>query len=367
MKKLFTSFLVLSLVFSLFGCGERESSPQPNTSADNKTEAITESSTEAATEAETEESTTETETTESATETDTTEAATETDTAESATDTDPVESTTERVVLDLEDISETKENAFTCTYDGVKHDFILSLPDEVENAPLIVMFHGAGDSPENFRRTSGFDNDALPKGYAVCYVGGTVNGKAGRNSRSWNYGRLEPDNDDVGFIKALVNYLADEYSIDKEHVFCAGFSNGGFMNFRLALEAQDTVLACVSVGGDLCKTLWKVRPEKNDVGMLVVYGENDESIPKNFDGSSKTALDPAIEDVIDYMASSNGLEKKSEDEIGDGSILCKYGADSDKDMVWSVVVNDGKHGWPTKELDGFSVNELILEFFENWR
>jgi poly(3-hydroxybutyrate) depolymerase len=110
-----------------------------------------------------------------------------------------------------------------------------------------------------------------------------------------------------------------------------------------------------------------VRPEKNDVGMLVVYGENDESIPKNFDGSSKTALDPAIEDVIDYMASSNGLEKKSEDEIGDGSILCKYGADSDKDMVWSVVVNDGKHGWPTKELDGFSVNELILEFFENWR
>ena len=115
MKKLFTSFLVLSLVFSLFGCGERESSPQPNTSADNKTEAITESSTEAAT---------------------------ETDTAESATDTDPVESTTERVVLDLEDIAETKENAFTCTYDGVKHDFILSLPDEVENAPLIVMFHG---------------------------------------------------------------------------------------------------------------------------------------------------------------------------------------------------------------------------------
>ncbi len=171
----------------------------------------------------------------------------------------------------------------------------------------------------------------------------------------------------MGFIKALVNYLADEYSIDKEHVFCAGFSNGGFMNFRIALEAQDTVLACVSVGGDLCKTLWKVRPEKNDVGMLVVYGENDESIPKNIDGSSKTALDPAIEEVIDYMASSNGLEKKSEDEIGDGSILCKYGVDSDKDMVWSVVVNDGKHGWPTKELDGFSVNELILEFFENWR
>ena len=72
----------------------------------------------------------------------------------------------------------------------------------------------AGDSPENFRETSELDKEALPKGYAVCYASGTVNAKAGRNSRSWNYGRIEPDYNDVGFIKALVNYLVDEYSLD---------------------------------------------------------------------------------------------------------------------------------------------------------
>lgn len=350
MKKLFISILVLSLVFSLCGCGEGESHPQPDMSTGNTNEAITEISADEAGE--------KSESAESATETDTTESAAETDTAESAT---------ERVVLDLEDISETNENAFTCTYDGVKHDFVISLPQESENAPLIVMLHGAGDAAENFRRTSGFDNDALPKGYAVCYVGGTSNAKAGRSQRSWNYGRLEPDHDDVGFIKALVNYLVDEYSLDKDHVFCAGFSNGGFMNFRLALEAQDTFLACASVGGDLCKTLWNKRPEKNDVGMLVVYGEFDESIPKNFDDTAKTALDPAIEDVLDYMASSNGLKKQSEGEIGNGSTILKYGADSDKDIVWGVVVKDAKHSWYTEEIDGLNTNELVLEFFENWR
>ena len=267
----------------------------------------------------------------------------------------------------LENVVLEKDNKYTCTFEDVKHDFVISLPQESKNAPLIVMLHGAGDSPENFRLTSGFDNDALPKGYAVCYAGGTLNGKAGRNTRSWNYGRFEPDYNDVGFMKALVNYLVDEYSLDKDHVFCAGFSNGGFMNFRLALEAQDTFLACASVGGDLCKTLWNKRPEKNDVGMLVVIGEIDESIPKNIDGSAKTALDPAIEDVIDYMASSNGLEMQSEGEIGDGSIICKYGTGSDKDIVWSVAVKDAKHGWPTEELNSISVNKLILEFFENWR
>ena len=266
----------------------------------------------------------------------------------------------ENVVLD-------ENNKYSCTFEDVKHEFVISLPEESKNAPLIVMFHGAGDSAEGFRLTSSFDNDALPMGYAVCYVSGTSNPKAGRNTRSWNYGRFEPDYNDVEFIKALVNYLVDEYSLDKDHVFCAGFSNGGFMNFRLALEAQDTFLACVSVGGDLCKTLWDKRPDKNDVGMLVVYGENDESIPKNIDGSAKTALDPAIEDVIDYMATSNGLDAQSEGEIGDGSIIRKYEADSDKDIVWSVVVKEGKHGWPTEDLNSFSVNKLILEFFDNWR
>ncbi len=101
--------------------------------------------------------------------------------------------------------------------------------------------------------------------------------------------------------------------------------------------------------------------------MLEVYGELDESVPKNADGSTKTALDPAIEDVIDYMASSNGLEKQAEVEIGEGSIISKYGADSDKDIVWGVVVKDAKHAWPTEELNSVSANKLILEFFENWR
>ena len=267
----------------------------------------------------------------------------------------------------VENVVLEENDKYTCTFEDVKHDFVISLPQESKNAPLIVMLHGSGDSAENFRLTSGFDDDALPKGYAVCYAGGTLNGKAGRNTRSWNYGRFEPDYNDVGFMKALVNYLVDEYSLDKDHVFCAGFSNGGFMNFRLALEAQDTFLACASVGGDLCKTLWNKCPEKNDVGMLVVIGEIDESIPKNIDGSAKTALDPAIEDVIDYMASSNGLNKQSESETEDGMIISKYGADSDKDIVWGVLVKDAKHAWYTEELDGINTNKLVLEFFENWR
>ena len=79
----------------------------------------------------------------------------------------------------LEDVELEKDNKYSCTFEDVKHDFIISLPQESKNAPLIVMLHGAGDSADNFRSTSGFEDDALPKGYAVCYVSGTSNAQAG--------------------------------------------------------------------------------------------------------------------------------------------------------------------------------------------
>ena len=45
MKKLFTSIMVLSLAFSLFGCGESGSTSQPDMSADNTTEATSQGET----------------------------------------------------------------------------------------------------------------------------------------------------------------------------------------------------------------------------------------------------------------------------------------------------------------------------------
>ncbi len=37
-----------------------------------------------------------------------------------------------------------------CSYDGVSHEFILYLPDQPEDAPLVLMLHGYGESAETF-------------------------------------------------------------------------------------------------------------------------------------------------------------------------------------------------------------------------
>ena len=108
----------------------------------------------------------------------------------------------------LENLVVDKENnIISCEYEGVKREIIVSLPETAKNAPLIVMLHGAGDSADNFLKSSEFDKEANEKGYAVCFISGSINSKAGRNSRSWNYGRIDTDYGKTQPVHRMVLYF----------------------------------------------------------------------------------------------------------------------------------------------------------------
>lgn len=257
----------------------------------------------------------------------------------------------------LKDISKTGDNKFTCTYEGVKHDFIVYLPDESKDAPMVMLLHGYGESAEAFRSKTGFHERSLGRGYAAIYVGASSSG--------WNSGIAADGNDDVAFLKALAGYLQDEYHLSKDKTYVTGFSNGGFMVHRIAMEAQDVFHGCVSVAGKMPKSIWQAKNDANNVSYFQVTGEMDDVVPKHSDKSADSSIDPAIEDVMDYWVSTNGLSLESEDEIGNGSHLKKYSSEGKKNKVWDLTVKDGKHSWPDDGINGFVINDLILDFFDS--
>jgi len=57
--------------------------------------------------------------------------------------------------------------------------------------------------------------------------------------------------DDMGFIRALITRMAQEHGIDPRHVFVLGYSNGGEIAFRLAVETPDEVAAVAALGASL--------------------------------------------------------------------------------------------------------------------
>ena len=265
----------------------------------------------------------------------------------------------------LEDISPTAPNCYSCTYDGVKHDFIVDLPEKPEGSPLVIMLPGSGGTAESFRLDTQFHETACPAGYTVVYVTGAQDPKDSKSAVAWNYDGKKDGNNDTGFLKALAHFVHNEFLTDSNRCYVAGFSNGAFMCHRLALEASDTFSAVIAVAGTMSADTWEHRHEGCTVSLFQIAGEMDNVIPRQENGNTQHSLFPAVEKVINHYTVANGLNAVDVDKIGKGSTLTKYTGTSDGNQVWFLLVNEGRHSWSAENVTGISTNKLVLEFLES--
>ena len=263
----------------------------------------------------------------------------------------------------LEDIVTISSGHFACTYDGVKHDFIVDTPENPVGSLLVIMLPGSGGTAESFRQSTLFHEKACPNGYTVVYVTGAPDPKDSSSATSWNHNGRKDGNDDVGFLNALASFIQKQYHTDSKRCFAAGFSNGAFMCHRLALEASDAFCAVISVAGTMSDNTWKSRPKSCTTSLLQIAGEKDDVIPKFSDNSARYSAFPAIEEVIDYYA--NGLGLTEVRKIGKESTLTEYGNSSRQ--VWFLYVKDGRHSWSAESVSGINTNTLIIDFLSHMK
>ena len=260
----------------------------------------------------------------------------------------------------ITDVVQIEDNTYECQFEGVTFKFVLFLPEKVDgNTPLILMMTGLNTNSSGFKSQTNIDETACPRGYAVCYVQPGLR----TGGRGWDCGLSEPrEVDSLDYLVNLVIYLQDEYGLSKTKAFAAGFSNGGFMAHRVAMEASDTFLAVASVAGVMTNMIWDERTDKTSIGVLEIYGTADTIIPQN---GNDTALPyPPIEDVMKYWAQANGLSASGTEQLSGVAELTKYTAFLNKTQVWSVKIDGGEHVWPSEDTAGFNTNELILDFFD---
>lgn len=252
----------------------------------------------------------------------------------------------------------------SASFEGVKHDFLLELPENYDGAPLIVMLHGYGNSAETMRTQVAIDEDANARGYAVLYVTGAPDPDDTTSSKGWNSGISDSGNNDVDFLCALVNELCNTFSLDSSRVYVVGFSNGAFMTHRLAVETSGVFAAVVSVAGMMPASIWDARPSECNISVFQITGGQDDVVPQNSNGSARYSQNPAIEDVMDYYVAGNGLSLEQSREVGNNSLLTIYGTPDSNTQVWNLYIPDGVHSWPDERYSGFVVNDLILEFLD---
>lgn len=119
-------------------------------------------------------------------------------------------------------------------------------------SPLVIVLHGAGMNGERMRRATGYEVDRLADEcqYVVLYPDG--------HKRTWNDCRKEStypakveNIDDAGFIEGLITRFQKENGSDRKRVYLFGYSNGGHLAFRLAIEHPDEIAAIAAVSASL--------------------------------------------------------------------------------------------------------------------
>lgn len=165
-------------------------------------------------------------------------------------------------------------------FENISRDYWVYVPsgyNPSDPIPLVVTLHGMGDNDTNFRDI-GFNlvadtanfivlvPNAVPFNSSNPIVQGIIGG-----SRTWNsgagvivpvIGEVIPNSEinDVGFINKMVDATVDDYSIDEARIYLCGFSMGGFMTQRMAIESNGRYAAFATAAGTIGTELVNPNP-----------------------------------------------------------------------------------------------------------
>lgn len=259
-------------------------------------------------------------------------------------------------------------------YEGIERDVLLYVPFPLpENGvPLVIMLHAEGDTPESAMKytTEGRWNElAFREKFIVAFPEG--------HNRYWNDCRADvqdqPSNqDDVGFLLALIEMLGGDYPIDYSKVFVAGHSNGGMMAMRLALEAPDAVRAVFSNNGPLAADS-ECTPLAAVPSVMFLAGTDDPIIPYEggqvgLSGSDLGSVLSAQETISTWLSlmaiqAEPEITEMRDRESEDGSRVTRFMYEDNGAAVWFYRVDGGGHAWPGN--DTFSSLELQTNGVKN--
>ncbi|MGM0559022.1 MAG: alpha/beta hydrolase family esterase, partial [Myxococcota bacterium] len=130
----------------------------------------------------------------------------------------------------------------------------LLLPDDYDasgNYPLIILLHGYGMSGDGVDTYFEVVELRHARQFLVVAPDGTRDTTGQRFWSATDYccDYYDANPNDAEYLIALVDEAIDRFAVDPASVYFAGFSNGGFMAYRMACDYPSRVAGIASVSG----------------------------------------------------------------------------------------------------------------------
>lgn len=210
------------------------------------------------------------------------------------------------------------------------------------------MLHGTYGNARGMCYETGFNQIAEEAGMITIYPDGV--------KRSWADGRgITPADvigvDDVAFMDQVVRICINEYALDVRRIFTVGFSSGGFLAQRLAVEFPGRFAAMAVVSALLSRWLSTKLHASCGLPAMFVHGTADSVIPYDGESQQRGAVCSA-EESVRLWAECNGLKDPPEisqfpeDHSGVAITMKRFGPKgATKPVILYTIQNTG-HAWP---------------------
>jgi len=260
---------------------------------------------------------------------------------------------------------------------GVDRGYLLHLPESRPEGPvpLVLAFHGGGGSATAFRNVTGLDDAADRLGFAVAFL------DAGDGTWGTFRSTTGDPADDLAFVDALVDHLADAHGLDASRVFATGLSNGGEFSFLLGLARPGTVAAVAPVGMHLTPDLIDNTDAETPVSVINLVGHDDPLVPYE-GGTIGVSPDPVLSSdaTIAYLRPLHGAGDVTRTPLpnvaDDGTFAVRdvFATPAGAPGLERITVFGGGHTWPGgrqylpeavigKTSRDFDANDVIWSFF----
>lgn len=264
----------------------------------------------------------------------------------------------------------------TMSHDGRTRVYILYVPASYSPespAPLVFNFHGYTSNANSQMGYGDFRPIADTAGFLIVHPMGLLDGNGTTHfNADWGTGV-----NDIGYAEALIDKIAEDYSIDRDRVYSTGMSNGGYMSYTLACRLSEKIAAVASVTGSMTRAQLGNAPcnPQRPVPVMQLHGTQDNVVP--YFGNDWSAR---IDDVVAYWVGHNQCEESPTVEnlpnvnTNDGSTaqLQRYGNGDLGVEVQLYKITGGGHTWPGARFSSgstnqdFNASEKIWQFFNRF-
>lgn len=265
----------------------------------------------------------------------------------------------------------------TLIWQDTIREYIIHIPsswDGQRELPVVYVLHGLGnrmgetDTALNMNMYSDLTGwiAIIPQALktSVSFMGFDID-----LGEMWNAGlsvevmgqTITPNSnvDDQGFILSILDTISVQYPIDRDSIFIAGGSMGGFMANRMAIEHSDIFNGMAAISGTIPNAFTDTLPY-NHINVLYIHGTNDQIVNYS-DGSTDVitfvgniSLGLGAEQSVDYWKNANAcnsmvtidsLPDRKEDGLR--FIRYKYSNTDDNTKVHFIKIEGGEHKWYT--------------------